>query len=124
MLGAWLPVSIQPTLQRRASKCQDDDDGDDEDTNSDDDDDDDEEDNDDDDDDDGRYVLANCRANLVVVEDQKQLAKILEVRVIIIIFTVIILLGESSSLSLTSLSKPPPMHRCSMSDNLKQPWQW
>jgi len=27
-----------------------------------------------------KYVLANCRANLVVVEDQKQLAKILEVR--------------------------------------------
>jgi len=27
-----------------------------------------------------KYVLANCQANLVVVEDQKQLAKILEVR--------------------------------------------
>ena len=26
-----------------------------------------------------RYVLANCRANIVVVEDQRQLAKILEV---------------------------------------------
>ena len=64
LLGAWLPVSIQPTLQRRASKCQDDDDGDDEDTNSDDDDDDDEEDNDDDDDDDGNRLfeeLPKCK---------------------------------------------------------------
>ena len=39
-----------------------------------------------------RYVLANCRANLVVVEDQKQLAKILEV------------VSSSSSLSSSSSS--------------------
>ena len=79
--GVSLPESIQQTLQRRASNCQaggDHDDGDDshdESHNAGDD----------------RYVLANCRANLVVVEDQKQLAKILEVVVILSIIIVILI---------------------------------
>ena len=88
--GVSLPVSIQQTLQRRASNCQagcDHDDGDDShDDGGDDHDDGDESHNADDD----RYVLANCRANLVVVEDQKQLAKILEVVVILISIIIVI----------------------------------
>ena len=86
--GVSLPESIQQTLQRRASNCQaggDHDDGDDshdESHNADDD----------------RYVLANCRANLVVVEDQKQLAKILEVVVILISIIIVILINIMSAI--------------------------